>query len=626
MANLRWRRHRHWAFVVLVGVWTTYFLSPVNTPLEWVIALFAVLGAAAIFWRPVEGNLVLLIASLISAEFGIEYGRTELVLPVIGGLYVLGRSRAHPSVGLLFVGAQIATTLLRDGAPLASLPTQLIVFATPWLFGRIVASRAHSALRAVNEAERLAAIDVARVATGVAEFERQRVIADSIETLSTALSQIQQRTIFALQQPRDDRVAAIQDAAKAAIERLHHTLGTLRAAQPSVALTGAGQANLPSRIPRARRTLVSIAVPVLGTLVMLLFSAPLDSEWYRPVSIIPALVLPAAALLAPRIPVISALAAAGALLVAALDTPHPPEALIPCAVPLAALCWRLAQHESRQRPWAIAMVTVASPVLGMHHGLEGVGFSLLLVFLGVVCGFVWADRDALLQREEARAAKLTSRLAAARIGAAREERIRVARELHDVVSHAVAGVSVQAQLARIRLDENPDEGRAALTRILAATQQASHDLKVIARMLQPAPDELDVWRLVDNATGLGLRVSPYMYDSLRHDELAYRVVQESLTNASRYAPGTDVEVRVTREHGEVQVLVRNSAPDAVVLAELGSGSGLRGLRERVEARSGTLVSGPWHAEGGFEVLASWPSVESGRATVDDANHGEEVRP
>jgi hypothetical protein len=210
-----------------------------------------------------------------------------------------------------FLLAQIGTTLLRDGAALESIPTQFIVYATPWLFGHIAGRRADSALAAVHEAERLAAIDVARVAQSVAEVERQRVVNDSIDTLGTALTQIQQRATFALQSPRDDRIRAIQDAAKAAIERLHVTFGALRSVPPAVAhKRTSGQAK-PPLTPR-RRNIIGALLAVAGTLVMLLFSAPLDSEWYRPVSLVPALVLPAAALLARQLPLVSALAAAAA--------------------------------------------------------------------------------------------------------------------------------------------------------------------------------------------------------------------------------------------------------------------------------------------------------------------------
>lgn len=620
MARMRWQRHQHWIFAVLVGLWTAYYLSPAPTPLAWAIVPIAIVGAVLLGHRPVAGNIVILAASILSASLEVEYGRIEMLLPVIGALFALGRSRAPISVGLLFSIAHIGATLLRDGATITALPTHIIVFVTPWLFGYVAGRRAQAARAAVRETARLAEIDVARVAHSVAEVERQRIVTDSINTLESALAQIRQITSFALQSPREDRIRAIQNAAKAAIERLHVTLGALRSVPPI-----ANRPALPERrpvLPERRRNQLEAGIAVLATFVMLLFSAPLDSEWYRPVSLVPALILPAAALLAPRIPLIAALAAAAALLTAAFDSPHPPEALTPCAVPLAVLCWRLAQTDSWQRPWALAIVTIASPILGLNHGREGVGFSLLIVFLGVFGGLAWADRDGVAQREEARAAKLTAQLAAARIGAAREERVRVARELHDVVSHAIASVSLQAQLAGIRLAEAPDGARAALARVLETTEQAARELAVIARLLRPNDAGIDVWRLVEGAKALGLRVAPHVYDSLRSDELAYRVVQESLTNASRYAPGAKVEVRVTREHGQVRVVVSNDAPDAPVSNSVGGGSGLPGLRARVEARGGEFSSGRREHDGGFEVRASWPTQAS---NAEDARRGKGVR-
>jgi signal transduction histidine kinase len=102
-------------------------------------------------------------------------------------------------------------------------------------------------------------------------------------------------------------------------------------------------------------------------------------------------------------------------------------------------------------------------------------------------------------------------------------------------------------------------------------------------------------------------------------------VQESLTNASRYAQGSKVDVRVTRENGRVHIMVRNEAPLLPTIASVGTGSGLAGLRDRVDARGGIITWGPV-GDGGFEVDASWPA---GHVPIDDpegTRRGDEVRP
>jgi signal transduction histidine kinase len=201
------------------------------------------------------------------------------------------------------------------------------------------------------------------------------------------------------------------------------------------------------------------------------------------------------------------------------------------------------------------------------------------------------------------------------------ERARIARELHDVVAHAVGIMVVQATAAEQQVDDDPVAVRRALQAIQSAGRQAAADL---ARMLgvlhDPAgepPDRLPVpslTRLDELLAGAaGHPVSVAVEGDLEGlppavDLSAYRVVQEALTNALKHAPGSAVEVRVVRSSGAVQVEVVDRAPASVTSsgpAVPGSGNGLRGLRERVQVFGGRFEAGP-EAHGGFRVAAVLP--------------------
>lgn len=617
----------------------------------------ATVGAWMLRARPIAGTVVIFVASVVSSLSGIEYGGVDILLPTLVALYFLGRAKTPWPLDLAIVIGFIAATASREGAEFIAVPTGALVYGTPWLFGLIVSHRAQTATAIAREAERLAAIDIARLANSAAEQERHRVIDDSISTLRTALTQICKRASNSLEAATDDSIRSIQDAAREAIDRLHATLGALRNSTNTARPIAPLEQHRPGswRSLRNLRTSITaaIAATALGSICMLAVAPLLGSDWTRPASLVPALLLPPAALLAVRIPIIASLLAAAAMIVAALDAPHPPEVLMPIALPLSSLCWRIAQTDSWQKPWAIGVTVAGATVLSLGHGWDAVGYVIVLITLGVIGGRAWADKDKVMQREEDRAAKLTAQVAAAELGAVREERRRIARELHDVVSHAIATVSLQAQVARIHRSKEPEKSTAALTTVLAIATVTSCELESIADRLQASSVKLDVQKLVEDACHLGLQLAADIDSAAKHDGLAYRIVQEALTNAARYAPGSTISISVSTQDARRRVVVRNgtargghvgestgalsatggnaltgagagagvgeapntgaNAPagfgaaadkDAATIVPAGSGSGLRGLEERVAAVNGRFSAGP--AGDGFEVIADWP--------------------
>jgi signal transduction histidine kinase len=246
---------------------------------------------------------------------------------------------------------------------------------------------------------------------------------------------------------------------------------------------------------------------------------------------------------------------------------------------------------------------VALDRLGEFDGR--VGFVVAPVGIVIAAGAVLtARRNTVMARQE-QAEERTRRLA-------EEERLRIAREVHDVVAHSLAMINVQAGVGAHVADRRPEEAKAALLAIKQASQSALADLRATLAVLRgsedraPAPSLTRLSELTDATTAAGLRVEvdgepgelPAPVDSA-----AYRIVQESLTNAVRHAKdATRIFVRFAQSNGSIEVVVRDDGAGSM---DPGSGNGLRGMRERAEALGGTLRAGAT-SNGGYEVRAVLP--------------------
>jgi signal transduction histidine kinase len=196
-----------------------------------------------------------------------------------------------------------------------------------------------------------------------------------------------------------------------------------------------------------------------------------------------------------------------------------------------------------------------------------------------------------------------------------EERLRVAREVHDIAGHGFAVVALQAGMALTVFDEQPAQARAALEAIHASSRHALGELQgALDDLPDAAPDAGAVAALVERVRAGGqpveLRVtgSPDGLD-VRVAATAYRLVQEALTNVTRHAGPTTASVAVDYAPHEVAVRVsdRGAGGGAGATGGRGEGRGLRGLRDRVEGLGGTFRAGDG-ARGGFEVVARMPRL------------------
>ncbi len=191
-----------------------------------------------------------------------------------------------------------------------------------------------------------------------------------------------------------------------------------------------------------------------------------------------------------------------------------------------------------------------------------------------------------------------------------EERLRVAREVHDIAGHGFAVVAMQAGVALTVFDEQPAQARLSLEAIRGASEHALRELQATLDTLQAgAPTARDVPDLVERVRAGGLPVALNVTGDPgalgeRESVTVYRLVQEALTNVLRHAGPTTAEVDVDYGSREVSVAVRDRGagpPDGT-----GLGRGLRGLQERVEELRGTFAARKGSA-GGFEVAARIPN-------------------
>jgi signal transduction histidine kinase len=200
--------------------------------------------------------------------------------------------------------------------------------------------------------------------------------------------------------------------------------------------------------------------------------------------------------------------------------------------------------------------------------------------------------------------------------AALEERVRVAREVHDVAGHGFAAVAMQAGVALLVFDEQPRQARESLEAIQSTSTQALNDLRTMldafharteSGLSEPDPTQglRDLEALVDHVRAAGLPVRLSLDDAVvpeTIDRAAYRVVREALTNVLRHAGPTTAEVRV---HREVDALVVDVLDAGVGAGEVIPGRGIAGMRDRVAAVGGELLTEP-RAGGGFRVSARFP--------------------
>ena len=266
---------------------------------------------------------------------------------------------------------------------------------------------------------------------------------------------------------------------------------------------------------------------------------------------------------------------------------------------------------------ALVMVGATRLTTGGGGPSTAAAVDALGLFTPYLLGRFVRGRNAHARGEEARAAAAGRQRERAAPRAAAAERARIARELHDVIAHSVSVMVIQAGGARLVLDTDVDRAEASLRAVEQAGNEALAEMRRLLgllgedepRSLAPQPGLNDLPTLIAGARTAGLDTTLRTDGDARPvspalDLCAYRVVQEALTNAIKYAAPARADISVRWRTDQLELDVLDSGGNGTGRAP-GGGHGLIGMRERVTMHGGTLEHGHT-AAGGFEVRALIP--------------------
>ena len=364
---------------------------------------------------------------------------------------------------------------------------------------------------------------------------------------------------------------------------------------------------------------------VLALAVLLLVDGVLNLDGDPSVLAFGALVLATAPVLWRRSAPHPALVASVVGAFAAVPTLAPYDVVV---VPVMVCSYSVAVASDRRSAVVAGTFTVAAAVVGVLATLDdGASWTDMLLdsallLLAVVTGDAVRARRAFRASEQARAEERERERRAEAQRLVAEERVRIAQEVHDVVAHAMVGISVQAGTAAHVLDHRPEQARVALRAIKDASDAALADLARTLGLLRDA-DAPAPLRPTEALSGLaelavplrGAGIAVDVAISGREDRVApeigaaaYRIAQEATTNILRHAGAGRASIAVAVGETSVVVTVEDDGAALVPVGgpvKAGSGNGLRGMRERAAALGGRLDAGR-QPDGTWRVRAELP--------------------
>jgi signal transduction histidine kinase len=300
---------------------------------------------------------------------------------------------------------------------------------------------------------------------------------------------------------------------------------------------------------------------------------------------------------------------------------------------LFAMCFGISLHSNRR----VALITVIACAAAMAWSLAlqpgGVTVDATWIESGLGILVAWLAGENLRIRRarwaelHARAERLEREREAEARRAVTEERLRIARELHDVVAHSMSVIAVQSAVGNHVMDINPGEARHALAVIETTSRSALTEMRRLLGVLRqdgesagslvPAPGLADLAPLAAQVQEAGLSVWVHVEGERGQvppgvDLSAYRIIQEALTNVIKHAECSTANVTVRYAPGSVTLEITDdghctSRPD-MPAAAFSTGHGIIGMRERVAVFGGEFAAGP-QPEGGFRVFARLPIPE-----------------
>ena len=571
----------------------------------YVVSPLVLASVVLLAWHPVAGGILLVAATVVGGLLGVTPEHAAVLPAWLPVLYVVGR-RAARIPGALVLGASLVAMWLPDPT-VANLAFGGVLLGGCWGFGRLVQARAVKARQAATEHATLVAEDHDAVVREVVAVERARVTADAIGVITEAVADMRRRAADAHSGLEDAEVSAIASRGASAVAELRRMLGLLRDQQPEPGAVE--ERREPTGLWRA--DLLTAGLVALLTLIDPLWTGSWE---LRPGDLLLCLPLalrrtePALALMAAA-GVHAALLAVGTGLMMGFGS----------IAELVLLGWTAGTAVSP----AVWSAGAAFGSVALTHwwtaNPDNLPIGLVWVAGSAFVGWAWRDRDREYVQAHTAALALRRRRQIVVEDAVVAERLRIARELHDVTSHAVGVMVTQAGAAQALARTDPDAARAALDVVESAGAQAMIELGLLSQVLDVP--HVTGGSLADELEGLAARIRSTGSDvRLQLDDLptdttleaaVYRVVQESLTNVVRHTSGASAEVTVRCDAADnLCVRVINAAPAVEGAVERrtglgGSGFGLVGLAERVRALGGDLTAGET-SDGGFAVHAVLP--------------------
>ncbi|RNM16348.1 sensor histidine kinase [Nocardioides pocheonensis] len=288
--------------------------------------------------------------------------------------------------------------------------------------------------------------------------------------------------------------------------------------------------------------------------------------------------------------------------------------------------YSLGRHARGAAAWAavplVALMVVAFVVGDGAHGPSDVFFAMAFVGSPYAAGLTWRLRTEREQVLTARNEELRRSQEENERRAIAAERARIARELHDVVSHAISVTVLQARGGRKLVGQDDDAVRRALDAIEKTNAAALSDMRRLLAVLRdtdtdpdarqaPQPSLASLDLLLEQVRASGLQVETTVSGAPAAippgvDLSAYRIIQEALTNVLKHAgPQAHACVRIDYGTADLDIAVTDDGPGAAAASADGRGHGLVGIRERVAVIGGTVEAGPAE-DGGFVVRAQLP--------------------
>jgi signal transduction histidine kinase len=330
--------------------------------------------------------------------------------------------------------------------------------------------------------------------------------------------------------------------------------------------------------------------------------------------------------------------------VAAVDTisigvaghAHPPASVVPVSTMLA--LYTVSIRFPAKRAWSVAatvglvqFVVAVTTKLALPQDLLYLNWAVVATIGGQLVRERRAKLAAAHQRaEEAESSKEVE--AARRVIA---ERMRIARELHDVLAHHIAVVNAQAGVAEYLLGTDPTAAGEALSGIAKNSRAALNELRMTLGLLRSEADaDVDDGRLlpspaigrldgllstyIDAGMTLSVDVRGTPHEVSAAAELALvRIIQEALTNATKHAPGSTVALKLDWSTDSVRLSVINERATRKGLSDdEGTGLGLIGMRERAASANGSISTGPT-PEGGYQVTAAFPTSRASASGAEE---------